>query len=199
MIVADTHIHACSLLIQKFLEEKKLCRLGSVMTIPNWQKHEKDIQERFGLSPTVCSGNKWSDPSDGVDNTHYSENVFQSMVDCKVTSKKSYRLSRLLLSEWREKARTFGKVFWLPLRFEYEDGETQDWIVIHKDDFGELYDLAREPKVVVEQALTFRTEKIEDDLDYLYRMSRKIKTPDVKLRLLEIIEDISQELPEAPE
>jgi hypothetical protein len=166
--------------------------------MPNWQKHEKDIQERFGLSPTVCSGNKWDDPSDGVDSTHYSENVFQSMVDCKVTSKKSYRLSRLLLSEWREKARTFGKVFWLPLRFEYEDESTQDWIVIHADDFGELYDLAREPKTVVSALTKYRTPEIEEDLDYLYRMAHRIKTPEVKLRLLEIIENISEELPEEP-
>jgi hypothetical protein len=166
--------------------------------MPDWQQHEKDIQERFGLSSTVCSGNKWDDPSDGVDNKHYSESVFQSMVDCKATEKKTFRLSRLDLFNWREKARAFGKVFWLPIRFEYEDGDIQDWITIHKDDFGELYDLAREPKITVAAATKYRTAKVEEDLDYLYRMAHKISTPAVRLRMLEIIEDICEELPEEP-
>lgn len=162
---------------------------------PNWQRHELEIQQRLGLSSTIGSGNKFHDPSDGTDKKHHSEHDFQVMIDAKSTSKKSYRLSRRLLKDWREKALVWGKIFMLPLRFEYEDESTDDWIILHIDDFSEMYELARRPQKV-EVVDRKRTSEAEDHIENLETLVKRIKDPEVKLELFSTIEFLEREFKE---
>lgn len=107
---------------------------------PNWQKHESDIQENFGLSATSGSGNKWHDVSDGVTRGHYSTVVFPVMVDCKATEKKSYAINKDFFKKWQKTAGLEGKTFFMPIRFENELGKVElDLVAIDLDTFTEMY------------------------------------------------------------
>lgn len=108
--------------------------------------HEQDVQELLGLDSTICSGNKFYDPGDGVDRSHPSQNSFALIVDAKCTTAQSYSLKASFLKEWEEKAATLGKRFAMPIRFESltDLSQRQDYILLTLNDFAELLELARD-------------------------------------------------------
>ena len=110
-----------------------------------WEAHEAYVQEILELDSTICSGNKFYDPGDGVDRSHYTENDFPLIVDCKCTTKKSFSLKEEVLREWMIKAGEMGKRFAMPIRFESLSikEQPQDYILLSLNDFVELLDKAR--------------------------------------------------------
>lgn len=159
---------------------------------PDWQRHEAEVQERLGLGATVGSGSKFYDISDGTDRDHPTDGLFQLMVDCKATVNKSYSLVNKFLRDWRKTALEWDKVFLLPLRFENEDGTSDDWVVMHLDDAGELLDKVRNPpKVKVEEKK--RTSEVEDHIEALTDLVKSSNSPDDRIKLIEAIEFLERE------
>jgi hypothetical protein len=111
-----------------------------------WQAHEKDIQGLLGLDSTICSGNKFYDPGDGVDRSHPTQNSFALIVDAKCTTAASFSLKLAFLKEWEEKAAGLGKRFAMPIRFEpLSDFDAKhDYVLLTLNDFAELLELARD-------------------------------------------------------
>ena len=58
-----------------------------------WQEHERYVCSLLSLDLTNCSGNKFYDPGDGVDRSHYTQNDFALIIDAKCTTKKSFSLN----------------------------------------------------------------------------------------------------------
>lgn len=105
-----------------------------------WQAHEEDVQKLLGLDSTICSGNKFYDPGDGVDRSHPRQNSFALIIDAKCTAAKSFSVKAEFLKEWEEKAAMLGKRFAMPIRFE---ASQQDYVLLSLNDFAELLELAR--------------------------------------------------------
>jgi hypothetical protein len=108
-----------------------------------WQTHEEDVQRLLGLDSTICSGNKFYDPGDGVDRSHPDQNPFALIIDAKCTVAKSYSVRAEFLKEWEEKAATLGKRFAMPIRFDAPGGK-KDYILLTLNDFAELLEMARD-------------------------------------------------------
>ena len=110
-----------------------------------WQAHEEYVQKLLGLDSTICSGNKFHDPGDGVDRSHPSQNSFALIVDAKCTTAKSFSVKSEFLKEWEEKAAMLGKRFAMPIRFESitDLNSRQDYVLLSLNDFAELLELAR--------------------------------------------------------
>ena len=109
-----------------------------------WQAHEEYVQNLLNLDSTICSGNKFYDPGDGVDRSHPSENSFALIVDAKCTTAKSFSVKSEFLREWKEKAAMLGKRFAMPIRFESPlSAEKHDYILLTLDDFAELLEISR--------------------------------------------------------
>ena len=106
-----------------------------------WQSHEEDVQKLLGLDSTICSGNKFYDPGDGVDRSHPDQNSFALIIDAKCTTAKSFSVKAEFLKEWEEKAAMLGKRFAMPIRFEGLNSK-QDYILLTLNDFAELMELA---------------------------------------------------------
>jgi len=109
--------------------------------IQSWKQHEKDIQEILGLDSTICSGNKFHDPGDAVDNDR--ESIFPIVAECKFTEGKSFSVSSKALSQWADKAAEMGKRFIMPVRLSPRGSNPQDYVVIGLHDFAELLEMAR--------------------------------------------------------
>jgi hypothetical protein len=109
-----------------------------------WRAHEKDIQELLGLDSTICSGNKFYDPGDGVDRSHPNQNPFALIVDAKCTTAASFSLKMAFLREWEEKAAAIGKRFAMPIRFEPPGDSRRDYILLTLNDFAELLEMSRD-------------------------------------------------------
>jgi hypothetical protein len=110
-----------------------------------WQAHEEYVQKLLNLDSTICSGNKFYDPGDGVDRSHPSKNSFALIVDAKCTTAKSFSVKSEFLLEWEEKAAVLGKRFAMPIRFENLIGaEKQDYILLTLNDFAELLEMSRD-------------------------------------------------------
>ena len=109
-----------------------------------FQIHEAYVQKLLGLSSTISSGNKWHDPSDGIDRRHYSETDFAFAVDCKCTETYGFRLTRRTLRDWVNKAALLGKRFAMPIRFVYEDGNVEDYVLLTLNDFAEMLEEIRD-------------------------------------------------------
>lgn len=110
-----------------------------------WRGHEEYVQKLLGLDSTICSGNKFYDPGDGVDRSHPDENPFALIIDAKCTAAKSFSIKAELLREWMLSAAMLGKRFAMPIRFEnpLEYDGNEDYILMGLDDFAELLELAR--------------------------------------------------------
>ena len=111
------------------------------MLIQSWKQHEKYVQEVLGLDSTICSGNKFYDPGDAVDNDR--ESPFPIIADCKFTERKSFSVASKTLSQWTDKAAEMGKRFIMPVRLSPKGSTSQDYVVIGLHDFAELLNLAR--------------------------------------------------------
>ena len=112
-----------------------------------WRGHEEYVQRLLGLDSTICSGNQFHDPGDGVDRSHPEDNSFALIIDAKCTSTKSFSVKSDFLREWREKAMMLGKRFAMPIRFEdLVTDRKDDYILLPLDDFAELISLAKESK-----------------------------------------------------
>lgn len=116
------------------------------MKLRGWRAHEEYVQKLLGLDSTICSGNKFYDPGDGVDRSHPSENSFALMVDAKCTTAKSFSIKRDFLREWSEKSAMFGKRFAMPIRFEglMDSDQKEDYILLSLNDFAELIHLVKD-------------------------------------------------------
>ncbi len=158
----------------------------------DWQTHEKDVQTRLNLSTTIASGNRFYDPGDGIVRGHYTTESYPVIVDCKATSKLSYRLDRRLLEDWREKAQTMGKHFLLPLRFIDEGGKTYDWLVKHLDDEAELLQQVRS-KVVEETSLQV-ADDLQESVEFLMNTVMRTKDPTLRLKLIKSVEIVAEAL-----
>lgn len=110
-----------------------------------WQAHEGHVQKLLNLDSTICSGNKFYDPGDGVDRSHPRQNSFALIIDAKCTTAKSFSLKLDVLKEWEEKAYAWGKRFAMPIRFENPvNDRVTDYILLPLNDFAELLELARD-------------------------------------------------------
>lgn len=108
-----------------------------------WRAHEAYVQSVLGLDSTLCSGNKFHDPGDGVDRSHPGQNSFALIIDAKCTSTKSFSIKSELLREWRVRAGMLGKRFAMPIRFEDVTNDSRDdYILLTLDDFAELMSIA---------------------------------------------------------
>lgn len=109
---------------------------------PQWEQWEEEIQNRWGLSSTVCSGNQFHDPGDAVSRgTPYDH--FRLMVDCKYTDKQSFSLRARTLKQWLTTGMSRGKISILAIRFSGKSDTPTDWVVLSLDDFEELWEKAR--------------------------------------------------------
>lgn len=141
---------------------------GEHVTTRHFEKHESDMQKLLGLRSTISSGNKWHDPSDGVDDRHHSESEYLLMVDCKCTESQSFRLDRRVLNRWKMKAAELGKKFALPLRFQREDGE-DDYVVVPADDYAALLERWRETEKTEVEMVPFMKRDDEIILDAMIK------------------------------
>lgn len=161
---------------------------------PDWRAHEAHVQERLGLAAPSGSGNKFYDISDGVDRGHPTDGKFQLMVDCKATIHRSYRLDSQLLADWRTRATGWGRTFMLPVRFEAEDGSVEDWAVMHLDDLSALLDIVRATPEA--PAPDRRPARVEDTLDALTSLVRRIPDLEARQPIYEAYELLAEAFPE---
>lgn len=110
---------------------------------------EDEVQGRFGLSATVCSGNKFYDQGDAVDNSNPRDSWFRMMVDCKYTAMKSYGLNASKVSQFFQQAAANGKRGIMAIRFRPDT--PLDLVVIGIDDFHEMLDIIHEYDRLVER------------------------------------------------
>lgn len=127
-----------------------------------WERWEEDVQDTLGLSSTIGSGNKFYDPSDGIDKLDYTQTDFRLMVDAKCTKHSSYRLEKELLSQWVEKSSSMGYRFALPVRFSDGEGSDTDYVVCTLEDFSELVSRYREKDVPTTRKVAPFTERERD-------------------------------------
>lgn len=106
-----------------------------------WQKWEDKVNEALGLRGTISSGSKFYDISDG---TTKLDHPIPFMVDAKSTEQKSYRLDAKFLDEWVQNAKEKGKSFGLPIRFEDDSLQTQEYMVISFEDFEMFWWLSKQ-------------------------------------------------------
>lgn len=108
-------------------------------TLTKSQQFERDTQRVLGLRPTISSGNKWHDPSDGKHAENHQDVPYRLMVDCKQTDHRGFILYWTVLAGWWRKATQLGHKFALPVRFSKVRGEEPtDWVVVPLDDYAEL-------------------------------------------------------------
>lgn len=108
-----------------------------------WEAHEKDLQEMFGLEPTITSGSKFYDPGDAV--TRGRTHPFPLYVDGKYTTKRSRSVSLKELRDYQGRAAEIGKRMVLALRYwPISDTQPEDYVVLSAHDFAELLSLVEE-------------------------------------------------------
>lgn len=105
---------------------------------PDWEKHEKEVQQWLGLNPTIGSGNKWHDISDGSTKGHPDNIAFPIMVDCKSTRSGSYSVNKKFFLKWIKDAGLRGRKFFMPIRFEEDDQKDLDLIVLDMNTFRDM-------------------------------------------------------------
>lgn len=168
-------------------------------TTPPWEIWEIEVQDRLGLRSTIASGNKFYDPSDGVDKRDHTESDYLLMVDAKCTEGISYRFTKRMMSQGVEKARQMGYRFALPVRLENggEEGsvETTDYVVTTFDDFLELVESYRKLEDLRIKAKSQKKTKKrilnEDDQQFLDKIVKALN-PAGRTRLLEILKKIDK-------
>lgn len=106
----------------------------------DWENFEQKVQDTLGLEPTITSGNKWYDISDGV---HRDQNPYRVMVDAKFTEASSYTLQAKFLQEWHQEAAKLGYKFALPIKLSGSRATPNEWVAIPLDDYAELVETIR--------------------------------------------------------
>lgn len=168
---------------------------------PDWQSHEKDTARLLDADQTVTSGNKFYDIADVVTRGHVFDDNLQFMADSKSTLRNSYRLEKVFLRSFREKAILRGKIFVLPLRFEDKyTHRIDDWVVISAADFSEIVglDARKDAKAKSEQVerrardIINKTESIASKIETLL-LDKSIANKSRKslLDLLDIIDKLT--------
>lgn len=113
-----------------------------------WERWERDVQQQFGLDATICSGNKFYDSGDAVDNA--ADSPWPQWVDAKHTTGKAFPVAREEILSLHERAELLGKKFVLAVRFTHPrvkhslTTKDSDYVLIPKDDYIELVDSKRE-------------------------------------------------------
>lgn len=107
-------------------------------TKPGWEAHERDLQERLGLSATINSGNQFHDSGDARDNDGHSS--WPLWVDGKYTAAKSYSVRRDEVDSMRHRAEMLGKRFALAIRFfdARNPRLCADYMLITLEDYEEM-------------------------------------------------------------
>lgn len=166
------------------------------MSVPPWSKWEIECQDRLGLRSTIGSGNKFYDPSDGVDPRAYNESDYRLMIDAKCTEAQSYRVQKKLMNQWVDKAQESGYRFALPVRLDNggspEDNSITDFVVVTFEDFLELVESYREKNDSNKQSKSRERRLSEDDLGFLTKVAEAIKAPAARSRLLSIMEKLEK-------
>lgn len=127
---------------------------------PDWQSHELEVSELLGIDQTVSSGNKFYDISDAVTREHVLDDSVQFMADMKATIRKTFRVDRDFVHEYRERAILRGKTFLMPIRFEnLETKYREDWVLLHVNDFSELLGLDTKRESLEKQKNILEKEK----------------------------------------
>jgi hypothetical protein len=154
---------------------------------PRWQEWEQKVNKDLGLDGTISSGNKWHDPGDGVDRSHYTEEIFPLVVDAKYTEAHSFAVSQRVLYQWVKKAEEMGKRFILAVRL-WPKGFAlpEDYVVVPYNDFIEFREAYRElkSKTVTDYHLT------ENDIQFLEVLSQKLVVSQLRLKMVSIVSKI---------
>lgn len=166
------------------------------MSVPPWSKWEIECQDRLGLRSTIGSGNKFYDPSDGVDPRSQSESDYRLMIDAKCTEAQSYRVQKKLMNQWVEKAQESGYRFALPVRLENggspEDNSITDFVVVTFEDFLELVESYRRKSEPKKRSKPKRHQLDEDDVEFLTKVAEAIKAPSARSKFLSIMEKLEK-------
>lgn len=112
--------------------------------MPDWEVFEYDVREVLGLDSTVCSGNQFNDPGDGVDRRHPSEGGFRMMVDAKFTEKGSWSINAKKFKEWFDRAAEMGLRGAVAVRLRPPGNRHRDYVILDLNDFAELLNDASE-------------------------------------------------------
>lgn len=157
-----------------------------------WEVWESDVQSRLDLRGTISSGNKFYDPSDGVDKLDHTESDFRLMVDAKCTKNPTYRVGYKQLAQWVEKSQSMGFRFALPIRLLNGEAEKNtDYVVCTLDDFAELLERYRETEREVRAEGTEESEAeqlfTEEEKGLILGLS-KAAPSGIALELLAILE-----------
>ena len=109
----------------------------------DWRRHEKEVANELGLRQTVSSGNQWYEKGDATTADHPMDSELQFDADMKCTSKKSFSLDVEFMNANRRRSQLNGKIFLLPVRFQYgKEYEHQcDYITLGLGDFEYLLGL----------------------------------------------------------
>lgn len=147
-----------------------------------WEAWEAIVNRLLGLDGTVTSGNKWYDPGDGVDRSHYTEEDFPLIVDAKYTEAASFVVSQKTLFQWVKKAEEMGKRFILAVRiWPKELANPEDYIVISFDDFVELREAYKDLKAKKQHGLT------DNDIAFLDLLAKNLMQVQLKLKMVSIV------------
>ena len=168
--------------------------------MPDWQAHESEVAELLGIDTTVSSGNKFYDISDAVTRGHALDDRVQFMADMKATIRKTFRLDRDFLHEYRERAILRSKIFLLPVRFENPETKyREDWILVHANDFSELLGLdVKRESYERQEKLKEREAKIIAGLDTASSAVDTVlsdkRIPNESRRAMMVVQDAIDEL-----
>lgn len=111
-----------------------------------WEHLERDVRERLGLDATTCSGNKFFDSGDAVDNR--ADSPWPLWVDAKHTVRKAFPVAFGEIDALHRRAQGLGKRFALAVRFNQPKTTRgslrvdHDYVLIPMDDFEELLTMA---------------------------------------------------------
>lgn len=158
--------------------------------MPDWVKHEAEVNEALGLEPTISSGSKWHDIGDGV---HRGEGrKFPMVVDAKSTDHESFTLKHKDLSFWWKRAKESGRVFGLPVRFDRFD-EQKDWVVLEFNEYCQILAAAEEETLEVRPR---RDVSQKQAFDTLWGVLSKIQNVQVRSDVLNALMILEEAVPE---
>lgn len=107
-----------------------------------WEVFEADVQDAWGLSATLNSGNKFWDSGDAVD--HRVDSPWPMWVDAKHTTKKAFPVQREEILALHHRAAMLGKRFVLAVRFRHPVARhsarerDSDYVLVPREDYEEL-------------------------------------------------------------
>jgi hypothetical protein len=147
-----------------------------------WEAWEFRVNKDLGLDPTISSGNKWHDPGDGVDRSHYTEEFFPLVVDAKYTESASFTVSQQTLFQWVKKAEEMGKRFLLAVRICPKGHiDPEDYVVVPYNDFVEFREAYKDLKLRKNAGLN------DNDIEFLEMLAAKMMQVQLRLKMISVV------------